>query len=397
MAKQRGLSAFHYTHSRVPSVKRHRNPATSVALGMLRTHAARIAPNSGEELGFLYGGPAAVGFLEWIAERCRQDSIDRVLFLSRDGYVLNEIAQTVTIPGLPRFAYFLGSRIAFTLAAMNERNFCDFLPFLVSGADGLSPFELLERIGVTPPACAVMDDLGLGQDVVINTRQTELIEDFLYAYRWEILKVCRRNRRGLFNYLHKLDIHEGSRVALIDVGWRGTTQEAFELAVSDFYNIEVYGYYFCLNQSPDLMARRQNHRMWAMLSPESLSERMAKKVYDNRVAVEMFFSAPHHSIIGFDTHSEDIKPVEDKGRNDIGELPEFVNGLCQGAVAFARHYYDLRSTVGLKATPLEIAWPLIEFVTSGDWHAVPSLAQVKNFDAWASSRNRDMRLAEYRK
>ncbi len=396
MAKQRGMSSFHYLHSRIPKAIKNSNPAASVALGMLRTHASQITPGSSEEIGFRYGGPAAAGFLEWIATQSQKDNIDIVLFLSRDGYVLNEIAKSVSIPGLPNFTYFYGSRIAFTLAAMYERNFRDFLPFLVSGADGLSPSEILERIDVTAPASTVMEDLGLGDKVIVDTRQTEYIERFLYAYRWEILKVCRRNRRGLFNYFNKFGIHEGSRVALVDVGWRGTTQEAFELAIRSFANVDIYGYYFCLAESPGLITRQKSQRMQAMITSESVPASVVKKVYDNRVAVEMFFSAPHHTIIGYEPYVNEVRPVEDRGRGDVGNLLEIVDNLCKGAIVFAGQYYDVRSKIQLKATPLEIAWPMIEFVSTSDWHRAVALEHVKNFDAWASTRNRDMRLAEYR-
>lgn len=46
--------------------------------------------------------------------------------------------------------YFYGSRTSLTLSTINDENFVEYLPFLLSGAEGLQPRELLERIGVTP-------------------------------------------------------------------------------------------------------------------------------------------------------------------------------------------------------------------------------------------------------
>ena len=219
-ANAKGLTAFHYQEYRCPPPLKHSAPEASLARGLLRKHVNETEPNSYRELGFLYGGPAAVGFLDWITVQARRDNIDRVLFLARDGYVLERIAKSRTDNQLPLFNYFLGSRVAFTLAAMTDANFSEFLPFLVSGSEGLSPYELLERIGVPPPADKVMENLGLSASAIITHSQLESVQEFLYAYRWEILKVCRANRRALFAYLNALGIRPGNRVALIDVGWR---------------------------------------------------------------------------------------------------------------------------------------------------------------------------------
>src|SRR6201999_1505232 len=109
-----------------------------------------------------YGGPAGVGFLDWIAAEAKRDGIDHLLFVSRDGYVLHKLAALREPGSLPASSYFFGSRVAFAMASMDERNFESQSDFLVAGAGDLAPAELLERIGVTPPAEHVLEDLGLG-------------------------------------------------------------------------------------------------------------------------------------------------------------------------------------------------------------------------------------------
>jgi hypothetical protein len=43
------------------------------------------------EYGFVYGGLFAVGYCQFIHEYCRQHAVDRVLFLSRDGDILEKV------------------------------------------------------------------------------------------------------------------------------------------------------------------------------------------------------------------------------------------------------------------------------------------------------------------
>lgn len=387
--RARGLQAFHYQPRQMAGT-RPRPPEsldTSISHGLWRVHARDIEPNSLAALGYLHGGPANLGFLQWIAERARQDGIEQLLFLSRDGYILDRIARNNVVAPLPPFSYFLGSRTAYTLAAMTADNFASFLPFLLSGSHGLAPAELLERIGVTPPALAVMTDLGLGDDVRVTPALHDRLARFLYAWRWEILKVCQRTRGALYRYLRKAGLHAGARVAVVDVGWSGTTQEAFELALQPLLPLEVHGYYFCLADTPERLRRAGKQRMAALVDSSSMPPATVASIHAHRMVVELMFSAPHPSVIGLRDGPDGVEPVCDPGRGDCDNHDMVATEICRGAEAYARHHAELRQRLHLPATPLQTAWPLIEWITSGHSDSHPLLAQISNFDAWASTRH----------
>jgi FMN phosphatase YigB (HAD superfamily) len=393
--REKGLMTFHYRPSRKRTVKKNASLTTSIGYGLLHSRARDIEPDSYTELGFIYGGPANLGFLQWIKTRARMDGIDHVLFLSRDGYSLERLARAQMESELPKFCYFLGSRTAYTMAAIKANNFSEFLPFFLSGSDGLAPCELLKRIGVQPPSPQIMANLGLGDDVRVSLDLHERVASFLYAYRWEILKVCQRNRHALYNYLKQIGLNPGSKVALVDVGWNGTTQEAFELAVCPLMDLEVFGYYFCLADTPERLRREQTQRMSAMINSATTSAATVASMYANRVAVELFFSAPHHSVIGLRIGAEGVEPVLDAGRGNTHSLLRTAKEVSLGIETFAEQYDALRQRLDVPASPLQIAAPLIELVTGEQESAHQLLGQVKNFDAWGSSRNHELTLADY--
>lgn len=394
--RDKGLMAFHYRAAKPAAESKKPAPlALSLGQGLLRTRARDIAPGSYTELGFAYGGPANLGFLDWVGERARADGIEHVLFLSRDGFTMERIARADPQRQLPPFCYFLGSRTAYTLAAMNADNFNAFLPFLLSGADGLAPHELLERIGVTPPAPQVMDDLGLGHKVRVAPALYPKLSSFLYAYRWEILKVCQRNRGALYRYLRQMGLKDGSRVALVDVGWSGTSQEAFEMALKPLMQLEVFGYYFCLADTPERQRRALTQRMKAMVDAASTSAATVASVYANRVAAELFFSAPHSSVIGLRDGKDGVEAVLDEGRGDTSALSGIAQEVCDGVLAYAEHYVPLRRRLDVRVSPLQTAWPLIALLAESGGKAHHMLSQVKSFDAWGSSRNHQLSLSDY--
>jgi hypothetical protein len=241
-----------------------------------------------------------------------------------------------------------------------------------------------------------MSDLDLGDDVKIEPSHYARLASFLFAYQREILKVCQRNRHGLFRYLREKGLRPGSRVALVDVGWNGTTQEAFEASVRPMMNLDVVGYYFCLANTPERHQRNAKQKMTAFVNDTNTSPEIVDAVFANRVAVEQFFSAPHNSVIGFQADSRGVHPVMDAGRGDTSALKEIAEDVCKGVEAFARHFEAFLRVTDLSTTPLEITWPLIDLVTKrtgSDAHQL--IGRVKNFDAWGSSRNHVLTLANY--
>lgn len=395
-ANARGLTTYHYREYRSPPTPNRITPETSLARGLLRKHASEIPCDSPQEIGFLYGGPAMVGFLDWITIQARQDAIDHILFLSRDGYFLNKLAKYRQEDSLPACHYFLGSRIVFNLAAIAEDNFPLFLPFLLSGAEGLSPYELLERIGVAPPSDAVMEDLKLGSEVHYTEDNYKQFQEFLYAYRFEILKVCRKNRRSLLLYLRKMGIPEGSRVAFVDVGWNGTSQDAFELAVQDFYDLEVFGYYFCLADTPERHKFEQKRRMSSFLTDSLLSKDVVKQIYDNRVGFELFFSAPHQSVIGYDILADrSVTAIYDRRNKYCHDIEQSYLELAEGMEMFAKSYEDIRNKLQISNDPFELTSLLVEFITQEDWVSLSQVSSLKNFDGWSLTHNVDVEISNY--
>ena len=394
-AKAKGVTAYHYQQTcLLPAFTAHTLPS-SLAVGLGRTCYLDFSSSIWRECGFFYAGPASLGFLRWVEERVVKDKVDHVLNVSRDGFLMQRISEQLKTRFSDRSTYFFGSRIAFTLAAITEDNFCEFLPFILSGSDGLSPFELLERIGVQTPDPEVMKSLGLADDKRITPDLEPDLQRFLYAYRWEILKVCRMNRRALFNYLNELGVREGQKLALVDVGWSGSTQEALELALKHLMDVEVVGYYFCLVDTPERIARSQCHDMKAMFSSETNPPDLIAQIYNHRVTIETLFSAPHHTVIGFDMRADKVHPVEDCGRGAEDSSLENAREVALGGELFAQEYTRLLSMLELEFNPCDIVWPIVEFAVNGKWSDLAEFRKVTNFDTWASSRNKQMVLEDY--
>lgn len=397
-AKEKGLQPFHYQESRLPPRNKDLSPATSLARALIRVHQEHVKAETAHELGFVTGGPAAVGFLDWIIARAQADRVDHILFVSRDGYILHKLLEQRRANGataLPASSYLLGSRVAFSLAAMSEKNFPSFMNFLVSGAGGLSPEEIFSRIGVVAPAPEILADTGFPADFIIPDRVPETVRALVSAWQREILKVAYRTRRGLLQHLLQLGLKTRQKVAFVDIGWNGTTQEAFEGAIRELLPLDVKGYYLCLTDQRLCIKRGRSMSMTALINPHNTPPDLLHAIYDNRVAGEFFFSAPHDPVIGYQDNSGNVMPVLDPGRGPTDNLLQLNTEVLQGILDFAERFEARRSPLAIPADPLGMAMTLVNFMVDGDWANHPLLQRVRNFDSWASSRNRDMWMKDY--
>ncbi len=395
-AQERGLRAFHYTNPASAPYTVSSSLGASIAASMVKLHDRRDAVNTFYGLGYRFGGPAALGLLDWVRDQAVLDAVDVVLFVARDGYVLDQMVQRGHAPGLPPHAYFPGSRVAFALSTINERNFDRWIEFLVSGSYGLSPDEVLERIGVTAPERSVMEDLGLGDGVIIDAHNLGRVCEFLSAYRAEIVRTAIRNRRGLFNLLRSFGIRSGMRVAMVDVGWSGTTQETLRNALADMLDVEMVGYYLGLADSPECRRRRAEMTMKALLDSSSAGmERMAK-LYERRVGVELMFSAPHEATIGYELQDHGkVNVIEDLGRGaDSVALREVVRELQRGMLDFADSYKEVSNRMQYRARPGELAQAILDFAHMPVEYC-DVLYALKNSDAWGSSRNLSISMEHF--
>lgn len=393
---ERGFATFHYVDDVTTTKTDGKGLGGSLACGLPRVMSRVPAPGTFEELGFRIGGPAAIGFLDWIGERAKADRIDHVLFVSRDGYVLNQLAGSGEPGALPPFSYFMGSRVAFKTAATNESNFDELVSFMTAGSHGLRPIEVLERVGVVPPSDAVMRDLGFGENDVLDAASEGRIRSLLRACRIDILRVCRRNRRGLYQYLVHHGIRPGMRVAMVDVGWNGTTQEGLVQALGGLMDVQLFGYYFCLNDSTATRSRAKQMHMSALLSADSIDSHRLARVYANRVIVELLFSAQHDAVIGYVPGDDGIATaVEDPGRVAMAGQREVIGEIHDGIYAFVEAYRAARNALRLHSEPVETVSPVVRYADQIDGDTLALLSRLENFDAWGSTRNNAVSMSSY--
>ena len=380
--EEMGFATFHYVAA-LPERDPAPDPAHSLATGVSRFSAYRTERSPWWRAGYAAGGPAHLALLGWLEERTRADRIDLLLFLSRDGFTLHRLWPETGVPSL----YFKCSRVLLVLASITARNFEENIPFLLSGAEGLCLADIAARIGVELPDEGVLADLGLGAGTVYGRGNRKLFESYLRVTRWRILQVCTECRRGLYAACLEAGLRDGLRIGLVDVGWKGSTQEAFVRFAESVFEVAVKGYYVCLHR--DARRERPGLDMEAMISERTHSAEAIQDLYANRVVAELCFSAPHGSVVGaFLREDGGVAYSEDPGRGADPRLPEIaaeVDAGIRAAVADFRALLAELRDLPVEMTVPALTAPLLRLARAPAPEEARAIGSIHNFDSWDSS------------
>lgn len=380
----RGLQTLHYLPPSFASVSGVLSPAATLGLGLARYSSYQCQSDPWWQLGWQYGGPIMLAFLGWIQREAVKDSVERIIFVARDGFLLHELHQQAANSQVES-SYLRGSRVSFSLAALSNNNFTSYVPFLLSGAEGITLADLFARIGVDLPDEQVLLSLGLHGDMQICSDNHELVERFLCAMRPSILRVAREVRKGLHQYLLDLNLREGMRVAFVDVGWSGTTQRAFMDAVHDMLPLDVFGYYLGLSEPAGELGKAKKMQMKAFSESAGIEPRGLRELYSNRAIIELFFSAPHPTTIGYCIQfDESIKFIEDSERGAKYSISYIVESINSGIREYFSEAQSLQSTYTVCEQKFAMS-NILQLALNPGLEQVGLVGELYNWDAWASS------------
>jgi len=191
-----------------------------------------------EGYGFL--APIIGGFLQHVAERCLEQSVTKIFFLSREGYTFKRFWERA-IPslypqgGLPEIEYLYVSRMALAGASCahqgltqtnasiaflpkGNRDFRDICRIFKLDLDALVPH--LKRFELHPDDCLSAQHSGYDPDV--ERRFHSMLAD--EGFQAEVRKQTRDSSRAMIRYFEDAGMFEHQNIALVDIGWLGTIQ-----------------------------------------------------------------------------------------------------------------------------------------------------------------------------
>ncbi|MBN2344337.1 MAG: HAD-IA family hydrolase [Deltaproteobacteria bacterium] len=340
------------------------------------------------QLGYRFAGPLHHGFLSWIAKTAKNDNIDRILFVSRDGYLLNTMYEQLF--GDISHQYLYGSRTAFAAPLITADNFEDYLPLLTSGYARLSLFEFFNRFLLPLPDIDLIRECGLRgyEDIVDDVGTHVKIVTLFRRMKQIIINKAAQTREAAFAYIQDA-VNNARKVAFIDIGWEASCQELFEQIVHQVNpDVEITGYYMALLDTPTLRERQKQMTLKGWLCSPGHQRTTQGLLSTHRAILELFFTAPHRSVVGFHSENGTIQPTfaPDNGNDDT--QAKYVNLLNEGIQQFTKDFAAVQNEYHLPLSLGDIIRPIEQLVTKPTLEQATRIGDLYNFDGWSHTKNR---------
>lgn len=183
------------------------------------------------EFGYIYAGLIAYGFCKWINDFTKTNGIDFLLFTARDSKIFYDVYSKYF--NEKPSCYALCSRASLLRAVFPEHYSLYFDMFFVAKAHKIDPILIsqalveagLEKLLPLLNACPLADSLLLAEklkEVDLFLKQNSLLISELYS----------KNRTAAIDYYSQL-IANNKKIAIIDLGWRGTAYSLIKSLLKD--------------------------------------------------------------------------------------------------------------------------------------------------------------------
>lgn len=198
-------------------------------------HKGRISVETPHELGHDFLGPLADFWLDWLQKELRNKKLDRMLFPSRDGFLLYRLYKMMRAadPGLPPPVYFKASRRAVTVTSLRTEE--DVRQAAARVFHGSTQAFFRSRFGVEYGDQSMWD----GE----SQRAKELLSSAMEL----ILNHAAEERDCYLAYLNRLGLPGEGGSGFFDFVAGGTVQHFYEKLTGN----QTTGFYFATSNLPN--------------------------------------------------------------------------------------------------------------------------------------------------
>lgn len=314
-AKEHGVKAIYYPN--INSVgEEYRPQDMSAILGSIYRGLVNAHIHNGSkkytreyEYGYIYGGLLVTGYCQFIHTYVRQNNMDKILFLARDGYVLKKAYEQLYPAETEKGAYVYWSRLAGTKLAAGHYKYDYFQKFLFQKVNqGYTIKSMLKTMEAEDMLEGMSRQLRLEESEEVTDRNVMKIWSYL-AENWDLL---------LGHYTEQLEagkryfktILTGCKSAVaVDVGWAGSGVVSLNYVVNEVWKFAcpikglLAGTNTCHDEYTDitesflqrgdltayLYSQRENRDIWKFHNPGK----------GHNLYLELLMDAPTGSFCGF--------------------------------------------------------------------------------------------------
>lgn len=337
-AKKIGITAFNiakYYNQTVYLHKSKRNDLDkSVITSFVNNHVDSAIQNKKAErddlkLGYEIYGPLLYFFVVWLHERIPPNVT--VLFFARDCYVVKK-AYELLYGAEDRYKYFLGSRKSLILAALHKDSSLETVAAMLKSEPIQMTVEgFLKKLNLEPADYEqeLKESHLQLSSIIYRDRLTEnsAFVDFYDRIVSDVCEMAKQNFEGIKSYISSMNCTK--EIVVVDIGWRCTMQFCLQKIFPE-YNWK--GYYLGVRE--DAVVSSKQAEGFYIDGEDDFEKRCF--LASLTALIEIFFSAPHGSVIGYGETGEILYAPYECGDDD--RHGKFLTNIQNGALQFSKEF-----------------------------------------------------------
>lgn len=284
---------------------------------------------SNQEMGYAVFGPVILTFLLWLLQESKRDQIKKLVFMSRDGYFLQE-----------DFTF-----LCELLGEKRENCYLGISRQLVMSASVTSGEELLDYMSM--PYTGSMEELfedRLGIKGVTRAEGRSL-EEQIKIHFTEIQNHIREIRKNYLCYLERMNLDNDC--AVVDLGYYGNNQKY----LNQLTGKRIRGYYF----NADLSRQERDEQkpeMKACFQQERDKTGKNSQILKRMIYIESVLTAPYGMVRAVDAEGNFVCAEKKNNQNYFDDKREINEGIKE----FIYDYVRLFGTLGLNPDRQFVDW-----------------------------------------
>ncbi|SFA76477.1 haloacid dehalogenase superfamily, subfamily IA, variant 1 with third motif having Dx(3-4)D or Dx(3-4)E [Acetitomaculum ruminis DSM 5522] len=313
------------------------------------------------EYGFIYGGLFVTGYCNFIHENIKNNSIDTLLFLSRDGDVLKKAYEYLYTDEIKKndikiYYTYWSRKAAVKLMAMHDKNDY-FKRFLYHKSNQkITIKEILNSMEIKP-LYDLTDDFRNSEiylDSYLTDKNINRVKEILEAHFDKIIEIYEPQNRAAKTYFKAL-LKDSKKACAVDIGWSGSGALSLSYLVEKVWNLncQVTGIVAAgnsiNNSEPDISEPFfQSKKLVSYMFSQGENRDLFKKhdpSKDYNVYWELLLSSPTPSFDGFYPYKYDKEKkiyLENLdiilGFSNLTENPKISEKIQKGILDFVRIY-----------------------------------------------------------
>lgn len=301
------------------------------------------------EFGFVYGGMFVLGYCQFIHEYVKTHSIDRILFLARDGDILHQVYQYLYPEEADICRYVYWSRLTATKMSARYFKYDYFRRFLYHKVNQNYTvekiFESMEISDMLEEYLSEYSSIGEGSSI-LTMKEADALKHYLMEHWDQVLCHYDEQLEAGYDYYSEI-LKECRHAVAVDVGWAGSGAIALDYIVNNIWQIDceitglLGGTNSVYNDEPDSSeGQLQNGKLVSYLFSQS-NNRDIWKQHDpgkgHNIIIELLLSSDQASFRKFGKNG---RGLEFSVKTEEIDSKQVQRGIRDFVQIYKKHFPD---------------------------------------------------------